>query len=186
MRGGANGFASVAVGVRWYSLGTYATTFESLHHELSLRKGHDRENIIVKKTAVLALSALSASMFGQALGTWSEINWPNGYYVRAIHLVLLPDERMLLWNNSYSFGQPLPDTPRLTVVSPAINHAYDVFSVGGAANLTTNLFCVGHTLLEDGRLFAAGGHKIENGYGDDRINVFDWRNPNRSGSPAPT
>lgn len=116
-------------------------------------------------------------MFGQALGTWSEINWPNGYYVRAIHLVLLPDERMLLWNSSYSFGQPLPDTPRLTVVSPGTNHAYNIFSVGGAANTTTNLFCVGHTLLEDGRLFAAGGHKIENGYGDDRINVFDWRNP---------
>jgi len=132
----------------------------------------------LKKTAVVALSALSASMFGQALGTWSEINWPNGYYVRAIHLVLLPDERMLLWNNSYSFGQPLTTTPNLTVVSPGTAHAYNIFSVGGAANNTTNLFCVGFTMLEDGRLFAAGGHKIENGYGDDRINVFDWRNPN--------
>ncbi|MDQ2986873.1 MAG: galactose oxidase early set domain-containing protein [Armatimonadota bacterium] len=131
----------------------------------------------MKKIAVLTLLALSATMLGQALGTWSEINWPNGYYHRAIHLSLLPDERMILWNSSYSLGQPLPYTPRVTMVWPGTNHAYDVFNVGDAENTTTNLFCVGKTHLEDGRLFCIGGHKIENGYGDDRINVFDWRDP---------
>lgn len=132
----------------------------------------------MKRFAVLVLTALSASMLGQALGTWSEPNWPNGYYTRAIHFGLLPDERLFLWNNSYSFGQPLPNTPKVTLVSPGVNYAYTTLNVGGAENTTTNLFCVGYTLLEDGRLFTAGGHLIENGYGDDRINVFDYRDPN--------
>lgn len=117
---------------------------------------------------------LSASIFGQALGTWNNINWPNGYYVRGIHLILLPDSRLMLWNSQYSFGQPLPDTQRIVMAQPGANFTYEVFGVGTGSNFTTNLFCAGHTFLEDGRLFVAGGHKFENGYGDDRINVFDF------------
>ncbi|MGI8923613.1 MAG: galactose oxidase-like domain-containing protein [Fimbriimonadales bacterium] len=127
----------------------------------------------------LSLCALASSTFAlEALGTWSDINWPNGWYVRPVHISLLPDERLLIWNTNYSFGQPLPDTPYGTAVSPGTNYAYDVFTVGNASNSTTNLFCAGHTMLWDGRLFNAGGHLIENGYGDDRVNVFDYRLPN--------
>jgi hypothetical protein len=131
----------------------------------------------VKKIAVIALSALAAGALPQALGTWSNINWPNGYYVRGIHLVLLPDSRLMLWNNQYSFGQPAPDTERIVMAQPGANFTYDTFGVGTGSNFTTNLFCAGHTFLEDGRLFLAGGHKLENGYGDDRVNVFDFKNP---------
>jgi hypothetical protein len=132
----------------------------------------------VKKIAFVAFSALAAGAFPQALGTWTNINWPNGYYVRGIHLVLLPDSRIMLWNSQYSFGQPQPDTERIVLAQPGANFTYDTFGVGTGSNFTTNLFCSGHTFLEDGRLFVAGGHKFENGYGDDRINVFDFKNPN--------
>jgi len=94
---------------------------------------------------------------------------------------LLPDERLLIWNVPYHLGQPLPDTPHASVISPGTNYAYNVWTVGNAANTTTNLFCAGHTMLWDGRFFVAGGHLIENGYGDDRVNVYDYR---LSGSAA--
>ena len=132
--------------------------------------------LVLKKSAIVGLVALSSVALPQALGTWAEVNFPNGYYIRGIHLILLPDARVLIWDNGYQFGQPLPDTPRLTVVQPGKNYTYDEFTVGGAPNTTTNLFCAGHTFLEDGRLFVAGGHKFENFYGDDRINVFNWQN----------
>ena len=43
-------------------------------------------------------------------------------------------------------------------------------------NGTTNLFCSGHSLLPDGRLFVTGGHEHPHPYsqvGDDHTNLFD-------------
>ena len=132
----------------------------------------------MKRIAVLGLTALCAALGAQSMGTWTNINWPNGYYVRGIHLILFPDNRIMLWNNQLRFGVAAPDTRRIVVAEPGQNFAYDQFVVETTAiNHTTNLFCGGHTFLEDGRLVVAGGHKFENGYGDDRINVFDYKNP---------
>jgi hypothetical protein len=45
------------------------------------------------------------------------------------------------------------------------------------ANTTTNLFCSGHSFLPDGRLFVAGGHRVQHfdAAGERHTNIFDYR-----------
>jgi hypothetical protein len=90
-------------------------------------------------------------------------------------MCLLPDQRLLIWGRKD--GEQLPTTPLATLVSPGADYSYQDFVTGNAANLNTDLFCAGMTTLEDGRLFAAGGQLIENEYGDDAVNVFDFSDP---------
>ena len=125
----------------------------------------------------VGLAAVVSAAAQEALGSWTDIHWDRGWYVRPVHLVLLPDQRLLIWDTGYMNGLPLPDMPHATTISPGTDYAYDVFTVGDAYNHTTNIFCAGHSYLWDGRLFVSGGHLVENGYGDDRVNVFDYRQP---------
>ena len=80
------------------------------------------------------LSALGAD----AAGAWSApFDWP----IVAVHLMLLPSDKVLSWGH---YGVPQlwdPATGNFTPVpSPVL------------------LFCAGHALTADGRLLAAGGH----------------------------
>jgi galactose oxidase len=86
-------------------------------------------------------------------GQWSApFPWP----VVAVHLSLLPNGKVL------SFGKV--GTPQLW------NPATGAFSALPSPVL---LFCAGHTLLKDGRLFVAGGH-ISDDHGLPDISIFSY------------
>lgn len=79
------------------------------------------------------------------VGQWSTVQtWP----AVSVHATLLPTGKVLFY--SYS------DDPRLW--DPATG------TITTATQVGYNVFCTGHTLLSDGRLFVAGGH-ISNGVG---------------------
>jgi hypothetical protein len=83
-------------------------------------------------------------------GQWTA---PFAWPIVAIHMVLLPDGRVL------SFGRT---TPQLW------NPATGVFT---PVPSPVRLFCAGQVLLADGRVLAAGGH-ISNNHGHAHITIF--------------
>jgi galactose oxidase len=85
-------------------------------------------------------------------GMWTA---PFAWPVVAVHLHLLPTERVLSWGR---VGEP-------QIWDPA---------TGGFAGVpsSTHLFCAGHTFLSDGRLLVAGGHLSDN-HGLPDANLFD-------------
>ena len=106
-------------------------------------------------------------------GYWSPTEpWP----LTAIHASLMPNGNLMTWDmngdggnnpadgsnitfepqNSVStrggWDSPTGDWRRVDIWDPRANaHAW-------ANNMTTNMFCSGHVLLADGRLFVVGGH----------------------------
>ena len=95
-------------------------------------------------------------------GVWSEpVDWP----IVAVHLMLLPNGQVLSIGRA---GQPHvwnPEDGTFTQVSaPAL------------------LFCAGHALLSDGRVFVAGGH-IDIDAGLPNITFFSDGNTWTSGTP---
>lgn len=79
------------------------------------------------------------------VGQWSEVTqWP----VKATHTSLLPDGKVMTWPSFAGGG----DNP----------HIWDPISnnITAVAKAGYNIFCSGHTLTADGRLFSAGGHII--------------------------
>ncbi|MGH7527451.1 MAG: galactose oxidase-like domain-containing protein [Gemmatimonadales bacterium] len=95
-------------------------------------------------------------------GEWTvPFPWP----VVGLHLHLLPSGRVLSWGHS--------GVPHLW------NPATGVFTAVPSPVL---LFCAGHSLLTDGRLFAAGGH-IEDNHGLPDISLFNPTGGTWSTSP---
>jgi len=99
-----------------------------------------------------ATSHILASVTGTEAGQWSApFSWP----IVAIHMVLLPDQRVLAIPR---LGTPQvwdPVSGQFTAVAPP-----------------AWLFCAGQTLLPDGRVFFAGGH-IDYDYGLPNTTLFD-------------
>lgn len=90
------------------------------------------------------------------VGQWSPVvNWP----AVAIHMHVLPDSRVMMWDTTNNARVVDPDTGNFTLY----------------ANPTTNLFCSGHSFLPDGRLLVTGGHRNFNGDGVPDTNIFDYR-----------
>jgi galactose oxidase len=78
------------------------------------------------------------------VGQWSEVkNFP----IKATHTHLLPNGKVLFSPSFKGGGEP---------------HIWDptTDSIEQAPNPGWNIFCAGHTLTADGRLFVAGGHII--------------------------
>jgi hypothetical protein len=76
------------------------------------------------------------------VGSWSAVqNWP----LVAIHMTLMPDGKVLVWDDH-------TDGTGAAVFDPI------TLGVTVKPFLTANLFCSGHNLLPDGRVFVAGGH----------------------------
>jgi hypothetical protein len=91
-----------------------------------------------------------------AVGQWSPVvDWP----AVAVHLHVLPDRRVMMWDTSANARVVDPDTGNSTLY----------------ANPTTNLFCSGHSFLPDGRLLVTGGHRSFIGDGVPDTNIFDYR-----------
>ncbi len=106
------------------------------------------EGIPCTPQAVGAPALAEASASGQ----WTApFPWP----IVAIHMILLPDGRVL------SIGR----TGKPTIWNPTTG----VFTTVPAP---ANLFCSGHTLLADGRVFVAGGHITDN-HGLPNTTLFD-------------
>jgi hypothetical protein len=92
---------------------------------------------------------------GSDAGVWTPpFPWP----IVAIHVMLMPDGRVLSMGRS--------GTPQ--VWDPATG----AFK---AVPAPANLFCAGHALLADGRVFVAGGH-IKDGFGLPNITLFSSEN----------
>jgi len=105
-----------------------------------------------------AVSAASADA-----GQWTA---PFAWPIVAVHMMLLPDGRVL------SIGRT--GTPRVW------NPATGAFA---SVPMPANLFCAGHTLLADGRVFLAGGH-ISDSHGLPNITFFSsTTNTWSSGAP---
>jgi hypothetical protein len=99
---------------------------------------------------------------GTDAGEWSApFSWP----IVAVHMMLLPDGRVLSFGNG--------GTPQVW------NPATGTFT---AAPAPARLFCAGHALLPDGRVFLAGGH-ISNNHGLPNITFFSGTNTFTSGAP---
>jgi hypothetical protein len=99
------------------------------------------------------------------IGQWSaEANWP----IVAVHVTLLPNGTVLAWDGADQHAAArvwTPSSNNFTSASPP-----------------DNIFCAGHALLSDGRVFVVGGH-IQNFAGLADANFF---NPsNRQWSSAP-
>ena len=84
-------------------------------------------------------------------GHWSGVMcWP----IVAIHALVLPDGRVMMWSRGEGMGAASTGDdaqawdPATGEVTPLAHAGYDIF-------------CSGHTLTADGRVFTAGGHIVE-------------------------
>jgi Domain of unknown function (DUF1929)/GEVED domain/HYR domain len=90
-------------------------------------------------------SASALDPASATLGAWSPVqNWP----VVAIHAVTLPDGRVLSW------GIAGADKTNADLWDPATGQHTPI------AEIPYSLFCAGHTLLADGKVFIPGGTKL--------------------------
>ncbi|RIH90408.1 hypothetical protein Mterra_00476 [Calidithermus terrae] len=96
-------------------------------------------------------------------------SWP----LVATHAVLLPDGTLMSWYSQDAIGNHRDNTDpiyhtgtRVDLWNPrTLEHR-------PANNSTTDLLCVGHVVLSDGRLFAAGGN-LGGTNGSDHTNYYD-------------
>ena len=88
----------------------------------------------------------------------------------AIHMHLLPNGKVLLWQDD--------NQPTTRVGTHTVARVWDPNSgVITDVNVTNrNLFCSGHAFLPDGRLFVAGGHDTRDGDGITDSFIFDSSN----------
>ena len=113
--------------------------------------------IVTYLLAAVPLFAPRAAAQPSVVGEWGTVmNWP----IVAVHMHLLPTGKVLFW--------PYNDDPRL--FDPATG------TVTLAAKIGENPFCAGHSFLEDGRLFMAGGHNRRNGVGINSAYIYNPAN----------
>lgn len=105
-------------------------------------------------TLLLILPRSPSHAQPSAVGQWGAVmNWP----IVAVHMHLLPTGKIMLW--------PYNDDPRLW--DPATG------TVTTLPRMGENPFCAGHSFLEDGRLFVAGGHNRRNGIGINSAYIYN-------------
>lgn len=98
----------------------------------------------------------------QAAGQWSGVNtWPSV----PIHMHLLPNGKVMFWDRHGHDNGPIDDN--LYIWNPSIPETFTK-----ALKPAWDVFCSGHTLMADGRLFVAGGH-IDNFVGTANAAMYD-------------
>jgi galactose oxidase-like protein/glyoxal oxidase-like protein/fibronectin type III domain protein len=119
-------------------------------------------------TAVV--SAPNPQSSPEVFGQWSS---PITLPIVAIHMHLLPNGKVLLWQDDNH-----PNYPPTRQGSQTLARVWDVDSgVITDVNVTNrNLFCSGHAFLPDGRLFIAGGHDTGDGDGINDAHIFNSTN----------
>lgn len=98
----------------------------------------------------------------QAAGRWSGVDtWPSV----PIHMHLLPNGKLMFWDRHGHDNGPIDHTPYIW--DPLIPETFTKAQIP-----TWDVFCSGHTLMADGRLFVAGGH-IDNFIGTSNAAMYD-------------
>jgi hypothetical protein len=156
------------------------------------------------KVALLPPSSKSASVPApQELAQWATqgkfsapVTWPTSVPLM-VHATMLPDGRILFWGRTKegeATGNPniydLVGSSPVRIWNPATDGS-QLSHFETVDNGSTNLFCSGHSLLPDGRLFAAGGHAHRDPSsisGDKHTNIFDpvsrtWAPQGTAGPP---
>ena len=117
-----------------------------------------------------------------AVGQWAG---PYPLPVVAIHLNVLPDGRLLTWEDPYGAQDtgttnPVPYPYVITIPPNSPPSAALKVPIS-----STNIFCAGQSFLSDGRLIAVGGTagSVE-GVGTVHTNFFDWRTNSWSAGPS--
>lgn len=102
----------------------------------------------------VAVAAAALTLTSEAQGTWATNAQP--WPVHAIHMLLLPDQRIMIFNRS-----------REAAAERDFNVATIAYPYDGPGQIIPGpmidgqkreLFCAGHTLDEDGNAIIAGGH----------------------------
>jgi Domain of unknown function (DUF1929)/Calx-beta domain len=103
------------------------------------------------------------------VGAWgAPIDMPvNPYPVVPIHLNLLPNGKLLLWDRGAPFDTAFGGTDGYPYVWDVAAGTFTRTPFQGY-----DLFCSGHVLMTDGRLFAPGGH-IADGVGEAKASIYD-------------
>ncbi|HEV2705430.1 MAG TPA: galactose oxidase-like domain-containing protein [Pyrinomonadaceae bacterium] len=110
-------------------------------------------------TTRAATAAAVLQTDSSVVGQWSApATWP----IVAIHTHVLPNGKVMAWQSN---GAQLSTQTYLWDPSNG--------SFTSVLNPNTHMFCSGHALLPDGRLFVLGGHHFDNGVGEPHTNVFD-------------
>jgi len=104
------------------------------------------------------------------VGQWGPVsNWP----ILPIHVTLMPTGKVLAYGHDSTVNTTLA-----TIWDPASN-GFTPTSFGNA-----DLFCSGHGLLPDGRVFIAGGHNMADYHGITNATIFDPTTSAWSSAPA--
>ena len=92
-------------------------------------------------------------------GQWGAVtSWP----ILPIHVTLMPTGKVLAWGHDAT-----NNTTLATIWDPSTN-SFQTTSFSNA-----DLFCAGHGLLPDGRVFVAGGHNMADYMGLTNATIFD-------------
>lgn len=100
---------------------------------------------------------------GSATGSWTTN--PGPWPVFAIHMTLLPNKSLLVFNRG-RFPPYFPSdhrTPwKIAIVAPPYETGTVIPFWDDQEHTPHELFCSGHVMLEDGKVFFAGGHIVDN------------------------
>ena len=134
-----------------YSVLWDTTTASVGSHTLTARARDAANNSTISAPISVMVKATTVADIGQ----WTApANWP----LVAIHATLLPTGNVLAWDGANQGGAAFiwnPTTNSFTSKNPP-----------------DNIFCAGHCVLPDGRVFVAGGH-IDNFVGIPDANIFN-------------
>jgi galactose oxidase len=121
-----------------------------------------------QRLAQVAPPALDAAVVGRWAPVFSLPNVP-------IHAHVLPNGKMLFWGRRDRPTDTLDEHVCTPQVWDPLTGAVTPTPKPALANGTTvNLFCSGHTFLDDGRLLVTGGH-LEDGVGVNQACLYDYR-----------
>lgn len=137
-----DGFSAVDIGMHYVALnGNLATS-------VPLDADNDNTSDYLEDAngnGLVDLPSEQSTPWFNSVGEWSTPfdMTPGG---RAVHATLLPTEKVVVWpDNNNPMVQYDPDPNSATPISTR-------------AKADFNVFCTGHTLMQDGSLFVAGGH----------------------------
>ena len=125
-----------------YSIAWNTVTTTNGAHTLTARARDGSGNSTVSAPVTVTV-ANSVSSDPSVIGSWGPVmNWP----LVALHMTLMPNGKVLVWDDhTNGTGAGVFDPATNAVTTIPFNNA--------------NLFCAGHNLLPDGRVFVAGGHQ---------------------------
>jgi hypothetical protein len=104
------------------------------------------------------------------VGQWSSVmSWP----ILPIHVSLMPTGKVLAWGHDAT-----NNTTSATIWDPNTN------SFQASSFASADLFCAGHGLLSDGRVFVAGGHNMADYVGLKNATIFNPTTLAWSSAPA--